>query len=44
MSEKTIGRAGFSLDELHTIAEIEAIINSSPISYLESNDFDEICF
>ncbi len=36
---KTIGRARFSLDEMHTaIVEIEGIINSRPISYLESDD------
>ena len=36
---KTVGRARFSLDEMHTA--IVEIINSRPISYLESDDVEE---
>ena len=40
--QKTIGQARFSLDELHTvIVQIEGIINSRPISYLNSDDVEE---
>ena len=40
---KTIGRARFSFDELHTvIVEIEGIINSHPISYLNSDDVEPL--
>ena len=37
-----IGQARFSFDELHTvIVEIEGILNSRPISYLNSDDIEE---
>ena len=39
---KMIGRAKFSHDEMHTaIVEIEAIINSRPLTFLNSGDTDE---
>ena len=39
---KMIGQAKFNFDELHTsIVEVEAIINSSPLSYITPNDMDE---
>jgi hypothetical protein len=37
-----IGRAHFSLDELTTaLAEIEAVLNSHPLTYISSEDMDE---
>ena len=40
---KVIGQARFSFDELHTvIVEIEGILNSRPISYLNSDDIEEL--
>lgn len=39
---KTIGRAHFSMDELLTaLTEIEAVVNSRPLSYLSSEDVEE---
>ena len=39
---KTVGQAKFSYDEMHTaIVEIEGIINSRPLSYLNSDDTEE---
>ena len=41
---KTIGRAHFSQDELHVLTalvEIEGVINSRPLSYVTSSDFEE---
>ena len=39
---KVIGRAHFSHDELLTaVTEIEAVINSRPLSYVSANDFEE---
>ena len=39
---KLIGQAKFSYDEMHTaIVEIEAIINSRPLSYVGSDDTEE---
>ena len=39
---KVIGQARFSFDELHTVTvEIEGILNSRPISYLNSDDVEE---
>ena len=40
--KKTIGKARLSYDELLTaLVEVEAIINSRPISYLSAEDFEE---
>ena len=40
--KKLIGRAHFSLDELTTaLAEIEAVLNSRPLSYVSGNDMEE---
>ena len=39
---KLVGQAKFSYDEMHTaIVEIEAIINSRPLSYVGSDDTEE---
>ena len=39
---KFIGRARFTLDELHTaVVEVESIINSRPLTYLSASDLDE---
>ena len=39
---KTIGKAKLTFDEFSTaIAEVEMVINSRPISYVSSEDFDE---
>ena len=39
---KMVGRANFSLDELlSAVVEIEAVINSRPLSYISSSDYDE---
>ena len=39
---KMVGRANFTQDELLTaVVEIEAVINSRPISYVSSADFEE---
>ena len=39
---KVVGRAKFSYDELHTaIVEIEAIVNSRPLSYVHPDDHEE---
>jgi len=39
---KTIGRAKLTYDELSTVlTEVEAIVNSRPLSYLSSEDLDE---
>ena len=39
---KMVGRANFSLDELLTaVVEIEAVINSRPMSYVSSSDYEE---
>lgn len=39
---KMIGRTRLSLDELYTIlTEVEAIINSRPLSYISANDLEE---
>ena len=40
--KKLIGRAHFSLDELITaLAEIEAVLNSWPLSYVSGEDMEE---
>ena len=40
--KKLIGRSHISLDELTTaLAEIEAVLNSCPLSYVSSEDLDE---
>ena len=40
--KKLIGRAHFSLDELTTaLAEIEAVLNSRPLSYVSDEDMEE---
>ena len=40
---KVIGQARFPFDELHTvIVEIEVILNSRPISYLNADDVEEL--
>ena len=40
--KKLIGRSHISLDELTTaLAEIEAVLNSRPLSYVSSEDLDE---
>jgi hypothetical protein len=37
-----IGKAHLYYDELHTaIIEVEAVINSSPLSYISSDDIEE---
>ena len=37
-----VGRAYFSLDELTTVlAEIEAVLNSLPLSYVSSEDIED---
>ena len=39
---KVVGRAKFSYDEMHTpIVEIETIINSQPMGYLDSDDLEQ---
>lgn len=38
-----IGQAKFSYDEMHTaIVEIEAIVNSRPLTYLNPDDTEEL--
>ena len=40
--KKTIGKAKLTHDELLTVlTEVEAIINSRPLSYVSSEDLDE---
>lgn len=39
---KIVGRASFNYDEMHTaVVEIEAIINSRPLTFLSSEDVEE---
>ena len=39
---KIIGQAKFSFDELLTaVSEVEAIVNSLPLSYVTSDDLEE---
>ena len=41
--KKLIGRAHFSLDELTTaLAEVEAVLNSRPLSYFSGEDMEEL--
>ena len=40
---KTVGRAKLTHDELSTVlTEVEAIVNSRPLSYLSSKELDEL--
>ena len=40
--KKILGRARLSYDEIHTIiCEIENVVNSRPLTYLDENNFDE---
>ena len=40
--KKTLGRSKLSFDELTTIlVEVEAVLNSRPLTYLHSNDVEE---
>ena len=39
---KTVGKAKLTLDELNTVVvQVEAILNSRPISYVSSEDLEE---